>query len=98
MIYTTKNKIALLIIDIDTLIESDIVTKISDIQSGQLEGHLTYTEALSNALLNFGESIRSPGLEVDFTANITSAVHWKQLGHFVLRSLNYGYEMGSHGQ
>ena len=35
----------------------------------------------------------SPGLS-GFSADFFK-VFWKQLGHFVLRSLNYGYEMGN---
>ena len=78
-------------IEIDTYIESDIVTKLSDIQSGQLEGLLTYTE-ISDTLSKM-KNDKSPGLS-GFSADFFK-VFWKQLGHFVLRSLNYGYEMGN---
>ena len=64
--------------------------KITDEQAEKLEGLLTLHE-ISNTLKNMKNG-KSPGLS-GFSAEFFK-VFWKQLGTFILRSLNYGYKIG----
>ena len=59
-------------------------------EAEQLEGFLTYSE-ISKTLKNT-KTDKSPGLS-GFSADFLKAF-WKQLGFFVLRSINYGYSTG----
>ena len=63
---------------------------ITDDQANRLEGLLT-VEEISCTLKNM-KNDKSPGLS-GFSANFFK-VFWKQLGVFVLRSLNHGYTIG----
>lgn len=55
-----------------------------------LEGKILYSEALS-VLKNMPDN-KSSGSD-GFTAEFLK-VFWKNLGHFIVRSLNHGYEIG----
>lgn len=55
-----------------------------------LEGKILYSEALS-VLKNMPNN-KSSGSD-GFTAEFLK-VFWKNLGHFIVRSLNHGYEIG----
>ena len=72
---------------------SDLVNDIptlTDPEASELEGHLTLDE-ITYALKNMknGKSPGSDGFPVDFFK-----VFWRQLGGFVLRSLNAGFDKG----
>ena len=72
---------------------SDLVTdlpKLNDMQANQLEGLLTLDE-IGESLQNMknGKSPGSDGFPVEFFK-----VFWRQLGEFVLRSLNEGFLKG----
>ena len=63
---------------------------LSDDQANNLEGLLTYEE-ISKTLYNM-KNEKSPGIS-GFAAEFFK-VFWKDIGQFVLRSLNYGYMKG----
>ena len=65
--------------------------KLLDKEAQNLEGKITYTELL-HALKQM-KSEKSPGLD-GYTAEFNKKI-WIDLGIFVLRSINYGYENGS---
>ena len=77
-------------IDLETYIDSNLVTKLTEREAEQLEGLLTYSE-ISKTLKNM-KNDKSPGL-TGFSADFLK-VFWKQLGFFVLRSINYEYSTG----
>ena len=64
--------------------------KLPNQESKKLEGVLTYKE-ISEVLLKMKPD-KSPGI-TGFTAEFFK-VFWKQLGYFVLRSINHSYRMG----
>lgn len=66
-------------------------TKLSDIESQELEGEISYNE-LGYALKNMKNN-KSPGLD-GFTVEFLK-FFWVDIGHFILRSINYGYHTGS---
>ena len=78
-------------IEIDNYFENSTIPKLSETESEKLEGLLSYAE-ISDTLLHM-KNDKSPGLS-GFSADLFK-VFWKQLGYFVLRSLNYGYQMGN---
>ena len=78
-------------IEIDNYFENSTIPKLSETESEKLEGLLSYAE-ISDTLLHM-KNDKSPGLS-GFSADFFK-VFWKQLGYFVLRSLNYGYQMGN---
>ena len=61
--------------------------KLTNEESQALEGEITYLEAL-NVLKNM-KNDKSPGSD-GFTAEIFKTF-WADLGHFIVRSINYGY-------
>ena len=63
--------------------------KLPNQESKKLEGVLTYKE-ISEVLFKMKPD-KSPGI-TDFTAEFFK-VFWKQLGYFVLRSINHSYRM-----
>ena len=69
----------------ETYIDSNLVTKLTEREAEQLEVLLTYSE-ISKTLKNM-KNDKSSGLSV-FSADFLK-VFWKQLGFFVLRSINY---------
>ena len=76
--------------DLETYIDSNLVTKLTEREAEQLEGLLTYSE-ISKTLKNM-KNDKGSGLS-GFSADFLK-VFWKQLGFFVLRSINYGYSTG----
>lgn len=77
-------------IDLNQYIGDNEIPKLNDDQAYKLEGTLTYKE-ISSTLYRM-KNDKSPGLS-GFSAEFFK-VFWKQLGHFVLRSINYGYQKG----
>ena len=63
--------------------------KLSDFQAASLEGLMTYEE-ISSTLKNMQNS-KSPG-STGFTTEFFK-FFWKDLGYFVLKSINYGFEI-----
>ena len=80
-------------IEIENYTDSNTVIKLSDNESGKLEGRLSYAEISDTLLKMKMKNDKSPGLS-GFSADFFK-VFWKQFGHFVLRSLNYSYRMGN---
>ena len=66
------------------------MTKLSDQEALDLDGRLTFKE-ISNSLYNMKHG-KSPGIS-SFSAEFFK-VFWRQIGIFVLRSLNLGYKNG----
>ena len=64
--------------------------KLSKEQANKMEGLSTYKE-IRNSLQQM-KSAKSPGIS-GFTAEFFKTF-WKQLGYFVLRSLNLGFRKG----
>ena len=64
--------------------------KLSDTQKNGLEGEITLSEAL--LVLKNMSNDKSPGSD-GFTTEFFK-VFWKQLGNFIVRSINYGYQKG----
>ncbi|MCU7951650.1 MAG: reverse transcriptase family protein, partial [gamma proteobacterium symbiont of Bathyaustriella thionipta] len=77
-------------IDLKDYIGEINMNKLRDCQTNQLEGMLTLSEI--SATLKSMKNEKSPGLS-GFSAEFFK-VFWKQLGPFILRSLNYGYMKG----
>ena len=69
----------------------DNESKLSDKESQELEGEITYTE-LTSALRNMNNN-KSPGLE-GFTVEFFK-FFWVNIRQFTLHSLNFGYRTGS---
>ena len=76
----------------ETFFHHDV--NLSDEVKDSLEGELTFSEC-SEALKPMGNN-KSPGSD-GFTAEFYK-FFWKNIGPFVLRSLNYGYEHGKFSQ
>ena len=66
------------------------IPKLSTEESKSLEGLITYEQA-SQSLKSMSNN-RSPGTS-GFNADFFK-VFWKQLGHFIVRSINFGYNKG----
>lgn len=66
------------------------VPKVNSHDSVHLEGKILYSETLS-VLKNMANN-KSPGSD-GFTAEFFK-VFWKNIGHFIVHSLNHGYEIG----
>ena len=75
-------------INLNELINDDTTLSMSG--SNKLEGLLTYEEA-AVALKNM-KNEKSPGSD-GFTSEFIK-FFWKDLGHFIVRSINYGYTRG----
>ena len=69
----------------------DNESKLSDKESQEFEGEITYTE-LTSALRNMNNN-KSPGLD-GFTVEFFK-FFWVNIGQFTLHSLNFGYRTGS---
>ena len=74
-------------IDLEEYMTDNEVMKLSNDQANNTEGILTYKE-ISNTLYKM-KSDKSPGIS-RLTAEFFK-VFWKRLGHFVLRSINAGF-------
>ena len=68
----------------------DNESKLSDKESQELEGEITYTE-LTSSLRNMNNN-KSPGLD-GFTVEFFK-FFWVVIGQFTLHSLNFGYRTG----
>ena len=88
-----KNKDEIIDYDLNTVINANI-DKLSNSDRDSLEGKITLDEA-AITLKNMSNN-KSPGSD-GFTAEFFK-MFWKDLGHFVVRSLNYGYESGTLSQ
>ena len=77
--------------DIDLEQYENEVNKLTDTESDKLEGILTFSEISST--LYMMKNDKRPGLS-GFSAEFFK-VFWRQIGHFILRSINYGYEKGN---
>ena len=77
-------------IPVEQYMNDSNMTKLKNEEANTIEGLLTYKE-ISNSLYNMKHD-KSPGLS-GFSAEFFK-VFWRQLGIFVLRSLNLGYEIG----
>ena len=85
-LYTSKDDI-LDNIDLQEYIEQQSMNTLTENQANKLEELLNLSEI--SLTLKSMKSVKSPGLS-GFSAEFFK-VFWKQLGNFVLRSLNYGY-------
>ena len=88
-LYTSKDNI-LEDDNIGEFIEEQSMNTLNENQANKLEGLLTLSEI--SFTLKSMKSEKSPGLS-GFSAEFFK-VFWKQLGNFILRSLNYGYMKG----
>ena len=77
--------------DIDLEQYENEVNKLTYTESDKLEGILTFSEISST--LYMMKNDKRPGLS-GFSAEFFK-VFWRQIGHFILRSINYGYEKGN---
>ena len=77
-------------IDLEDYMKDTKMIKLSDHEGKTLDGLLKYKE-ISDSLYNM-KNDKSPGIS-GFPAEFFK-VFWKQIGHFVLRSLNSGYNNG----
>ena len=75
-------------VDLEEYMKDLDMTKLTIQESEKLEGLLTYKE-IFDVLLKMKPD-KSPGI-TGFTADF---FFWKQLVHFVLRSINHGYKIG----
>ena len=73
--------------DLEVEFEGISVPKLNNIESISMEGLLTYEQA-AIALKSMSNN-RSPGTD-GFSADFYK-VFWKYIGHFVVRSINYGF-------
>ena len=74
-------------IDLEEYMQDNEVMKLSNDQANNIEGILTYRE-ISNTLYKM-KSDKSPGIS-GLTTEFFK-VFWKRLGHFLLRSVNTGF-------
>ena len=77
-------------VDLKLILNFDDIPKLSDEQKNKLEGKITYNEALQ-ALKNMSNN-KSPGSD-GFTVEFFK-FFWQDIGHFLLRSINYSYDFG----
>ena len=85
-LYTSKDD-KLDDINLNTELEGLNLPKLTIDESNQIEGLLTYEQA--KYTLFHMKNNRSPGSD-GYTADFFK-VFWNKIGHFVVRSLNYGY-------
>ena len=76
--------------EVENYINDTDITKLTDLESSQLEGQISFQEA-STTLKNMKNN-RSPGSD-GFTPEFFKCF-WSKLGHFVVRSINYGFSIG----
>ena len=76
--------------NLDNELKNIPVQKLTNEQSNILEGLITYEEATKT--LKGMKNDKSPGSS-GFTTEFYK-IFWKEIGHFVIRSLNYGFEHG----
>ena len=88
-LYTSKDE-QLTDINLNTLLANTDTKKLNVQESNTIEGFLTYEEAGST--LKAMQNNRSPGSD-GFSAEFFK-IFWKNLGHFIVRSINYGFKKG----
>ena len=76
-------------VDLKVILETN-TPKLSDVESHSLEGNITLEEAAQ--ALSKMKNMKSPGSD-GFTAEFYK-FFWKDLAHFLLKSINYGFEIG----
>ena len=77
-------------VNLNNLLSTSNVPKLSDAQKDQLEGLLTYEECLKTLKnMNNDKSPGNSGFTVEFYK-----VFWKYIGYFLVRSLNKGFLKG----
>ena len=86
-LYTSKDD-KLDNIDLNMELAGLDIPKLTDVESNDIEGLITYEQA-KHTLLQMKNN-KSPGSD-GYTADFFK-VFWNQLGHFVVRSINYGYK------
>ena len=74
-------------IDLETELSGYTIPKLSTDESSNIEGLITYEQAFLS--LRNMKNNKSPGTD-GFSADFFK-VFWGQIGHFVVRSINYGY-------
>ena len=77
-------------INIEKQLNFSDIPKLDDSKKNSLEGHITIEEMLFS--LKNMKNNKSPGSD-GFTVEFLK-FFWVDVGHFVLRSINYGYEIG----
>ena len=77
-------------VDLDNILNFQDIRKLNDNEKDSLEGPITIQEALK-ALKNMANN-KSPGSD-GFTAEFYK-FFWSDLGHFFVKSINYGYNFG----
>ena len=77
-------------IDLFKLFRNTDIKRLNKDESDSLEGPITYREA--SLILKAMSNNRSPGSD-GFTAEFFK-MFWKKMGHFVVRSINYGFSKG----
>lgn len=77
-------------IDLNIYMQNSNMPKLNEEESAQLEGILTHEEA-GQTLKNMKNN-KSPGTS-GFTVDFFK-VFWKQLGNFVVRAINFGFQQG----
>ena len=77
-------------VDLNTILNFQDIRKLNDNEKNSLEGPITTQEALK-ALKNMSNN-KSPGSD-GFTVEFYK-FFWCDLGHFLIKSINYGYNLG----
>ena len=77
-------------IDLNNHFQQHDVPKLTNLESENLEGLISFDEA--SLALKSMKNNKSPGSD-GFSSEFFK-FFWKQLGHFVVRSINYGFDMG----
>ena len=77
-------------IDLFELFRNTDIKRLNKDESDSLEGPITYREV--SLILKAMSNNRSPGSD-GFTAEFFK-IFWKKMGHFVVRSINYGFSKG----
>ena len=77
-------------INLTQILHFNDIPKLNDDQKDKLEGQISYAEVLQ-ALKQMSNN-KSPGSD-GFTPEFFK-FFWKDIGHFLVRSVNYAYEMG----
>ena len=86
-LYSTSDSVVQDDYDLNEYLKNIEVPKLSDLQAQKLEGQITYSEA--SETLNKMKNNKSPGSD-GFTVEFLK-VFWKKLGHFIVRSINFGF-------
>jgi exonuclease III len=90
-LYTNKDNEDNLDELLNSLINTDSLNKISESEKQTKEGPITYTELLAS--LKRAKNNKSPGMD-GYTIEFYK-FFWRDIGHFLLRSINEGYAKGS---